>query len=615
VIKTGTGTVTFTGANTYTGGTVVNGGTLTMAAAATGGNYSIHPGGTLAFSAGSSFSQTAATTINGTGTLKLDSNIVFGTAQTITTAMSSAGLIWVTDNAVVTGSSTNRGRWDTNQASLQVDAGAEINFVEAGSSTSDLTVRVNALTGAGTVRAGYNSTRTLVVGVAGGSGNFAGTLRDRIDDSIHRLSLTKNGAGTQTLSGTNNTYTGVTTFTGGILNVANLSDYGVAGSLGARAAGQEVATNIGLRFMGGTLQYTGSTPQSTNRQIRIGTAGGTIDASGSTPEATLSFTHSGTNTDLFDSPGIRTLTLTGTNPGANSFAIALENQASNATSLTKSGPGTWILTGNSSYTGATNVNDGVLRIASVNALGGTAGNTVVPGGASPTSRLELTGGLVFPAEPLLLGARQGAAADAPHLGNSSGNNEWTGPITTTTGGANYNIESQAGLLTISGSISLSQTGTRVLQLMGAGNGVVSGVISGVVGNDARVTKKGGHLDPCQYQHLHRSHHHQRRHPCSRCVGRHRCQHLARHRRRGGTRHHRQGQPHAAGQRHHRDQWQHRHLRSHRRRRPNARDQHRSRHLQRHRHPQRARLCPGELRNTERCSLRFRHAAGGLQPGL
>ncbi len=167
-------------------------------------------------------------------------------------------------------------------------------------------------------------------------------------------------------------YSGITTLGGGILNASTLSNYGVAGSLGNRASGSEASGNIGLLFRGGTLQYTGSTAQSTNRQIRIGTEGGAIDASGSNPSATVSFTHSGANTDLYNSPGNRTLTLTGSNTGANFFAIGLtdQNAISGRTSLLKSGDGTWVLTGTGTYTGGTTIERGTLQINSPTSLPG-----------------------------------------------------------------------------------------------------------------------------------------------------------------------------------------------------------------------------------------------------
>ena len=170
-------------------------------------------------------------------------------------------------------------------------------------------------------------------------------VASRIDGSD---GFAKTNAGTLVLSGAN-TYSGVTSIEGGVLNVSGFNDYGTDGPLGNR--GSDSAANVGLLFRGGTLQYTGTTAQSTNRAIRISTNGGAIiDASGSTPAATLSFT-AASSPDFFENPGDRTLTLAGANTGNNTFAMAI-GQAGGTTSLVKSGPGTWILSGNNSYTGA-----------------------------------------------------------------------------------------------------------------------------------------------------------------------------------------------------------------------------------------------------------------------
>ena len=174
--------------------------------------------------------------------------------------------------------------------------------------------------------------------------------------------LTKNGAATLSLTGSNS-YSGVTTLAAGVLNAASFSDFGIDSSLGNRAADSGPG-NVGLLFRGGTLQYTGATAQSTNRGIRLSTTGGggTIDASGSDPAATLSFTAT-TSPDFFENPGSRTLTLTGSNPGDNTFAIAI-GDAGGSTSLVKDGPGKWILTGANTYTGSTTVNAGTLALGS-----------------------------------------------------------------------------------------------------------------------------------------------------------------------------------------------------------------------------------------------------------
>ena len=201
-------------------------------------------------------------------------------------------------------------------------------------------------------------------GVISGTGGFAAS-----------------GTGTLTVSNTANTFTGEEIFGGGVVNVAGgvvkvatLSDYGVPSSIGARLQSQEALAGdgIGLHFRSGTLQYAGSTPQSTNREIRILNRhhGGTIDASGTSPTATLSFTHTGANTNLFDTGGTRTLNLTGTNTGNNSFSIQLTNQAAAQTTLRKAGTGTWVIpNSDNTFTGETILAGGILNVASVSDYG------------------------------------------------------------------------------------------------------------------------------------------------------------------------------------------------------------------------------------------------------
>lgn len=174
------------------------------------------------------------------------------------------------------------------------------------------------------------------------------------------VNLAKSGSGVLSLTGANS-YSGVTIFNSGVLNAASIADNGTSSSLGT-GTGDTDLNSIGLLFHGGTLQYTGSTAQSTNRAIRLGLEGGTIDASGSNPAATLSFT-STASPNFFSELGNRTLTLTGSNTGNNTFAMAI-GQAGGTTSLIKSGAGKWVLTGANTYTGSTTINGGTLSINS-----------------------------------------------------------------------------------------------------------------------------------------------------------------------------------------------------------------------------------------------------------
>ena len=244
--------------------------------------------------------------------------------------------------------------------------------------TTGATIDASGSVAAATLSFTYNTTNTNWFDTGGvrtltltGTNTGANTFSHIItDQSTNVTNVTKTGVGTWVLNNSLSTYSGVTAMEGGILNATSFANYGVASSVGARTAAQEVSTNIGFVFRSGTLQYTGSTPQSTNRQIRVQTTGGTIDASGSVATATLSFTYSATNTDFFDTGGTRTLRLGGTNTGSNLFAPQIIDQAGNATSLTKTGVGTWLVTNSlSNYTGVTAFEGGILNAATITDYG------------------------------------------------------------------------------------------------------------------------------------------------------------------------------------------------------------------------------------------------------
>ncbi len=136
---------------------------------------------------------------------------------------------------------------------------------------------------------------------------------------------------------------------------------------------------VSLLFRGGTLQYTGSTPQSTNRPMRISITGGggTIDASGTSANATLSFT-AADSPDWWEEGGTRTLTFTGSNTGANTISTKIRDlPGTTVINLQKAGTGTWYLTNTTSnYVGRTTFSGGILNVASLSDYGvdGSLGN-------------------------------------------------------------------------------------------------------------------------------------------------------------------------------------------------------------------------------------------------
>jgi autotransporter-associated beta strand protein len=222
--------------------------------------------------------------------------------------------------------------------------------------------------------------KTLTLGGTGTAGNtLAGLVPNTtLGTGNNTLSLTKAGTGRWILSNAANTYTGATNISAGVLEIAKLANGGAASSIGASSNGD---ANL-LLGNGTTLRYIGA-GDSTNRRFRInGTAdghGATIDSSGSGP---VNFTVA--NTPAYGTSNqARTLTLRGSNAGANTLAANIANNGSGAVSLIKEDAGTWLLTGNNTYTGGTDINAGTLAIPS----GATASDITVNSGG--TLQLDL----------------------------------------------------------------------------------------------------------------------------------------------------------------------------------------------------------------------------------
>lgn len=230
----------------------------------------------------------------------------------------------------------------------------------------------------------------------GASNTFASTITGA-------AAVTKQDAGTWSLTSTSNSYTGATRINGGVLVVASLANGGFNSSIGA------AANTVGLlEFGGGTLRYTGTTAQSTDRLFTINTAGATLDASG-TGTGTMQWTNPATISSGTGAGG-RTLTLTGTNTGNNLLAGTLGNSSGGGLlSIVKSGTGTWILSGNNTYDGTTSVNAGLLIVngnqsaangnisiadGATLAGSGTLGATAVSGVSAGNGTDVLTAGLV-----------------------------------------------------------------------------------------------------------------------------------------------------------------------------------------------------------------------------
>jgi autotransporter-associated beta strand protein len=424
--KTGSGTLVLSGSNSYSGGTVINAGTLTLSGANTYTGGTVLNAGQLSTTADNNLGSGGGITVNGTSTwnmglaasvtynrsLTVNDGAVLSLAsgnatKTITGVLSGTGSI--INTATTTFDFTNTGNtftgtvnngYETKLASLGDSAnpinlvGSNSNFTWTGGHKT-FALRPFTIQAAGTGNinssgsgaltiqqplaiSGAAAARTLSLGGANtGANQFAGIIAN---GSGSVVSLTKKDAGTWILSGAN-TYTGATTITGGTLSISSIDLVANPNPLGQSSA---AAANL-LLGNGTTLRYTGAAA-STDRSFTInGTAaahGATLNASGAgainfTSTAALAY---GT-TNL-----TRTLTLTGTNPGNNTLAATIANNGTGATSVTKSGIGTWVLSGANTYTGVTTT----LQSSIPNNHGqsvqiGTLVATTLANGGSPSS--------------------------------------------------------------------------------------------------------------------------------------------------------------------------------------------------------------------------------------
>lgn len=490
--KSGTGTLNLANANAYSGGTVISQGVLQLGVAnavpggSAGGDVTVS--GTLDLNTfseslnGLNGSGIVDTLAGGTPTLTLGANgdsgifsgVIRNTQGTLALLKTGSGTLTLSGANAYTGGtiitngtvyvagnqSAASGGWSmpANFATTTVnfESGSTIvagsgKFIQIGSSPANGTPNYQTLNVAGTVT---NNGSLLVA--RGGS-----------------LSINSGGKWVQNGTLTNSPPTG--------------SGYGSTMTVGS----------------GGTFTYNGASPiilspSSGNTGLGLLTIAGGTFATGegfvnnvitSTGSGQIVLTNGGTLkllaniSPLFTTVGSANLFELGAGGGVinnGGFNVTITNNIPNVSgqigSLTVTNTGTVILTGSNTFAGNVDIAGGALWINNSSGLGNVNSNKVISinNGTAGSPSLHLNGtnkNITLPANFSLDTSWVSGA-----LFNEAGSNIIAGPITLTSGGGDTYIVVNAGTLVLAGGIA-PNTSARNLQLGGAANGLVTGVIA------------------------------------------------------------------------------------------------------------------------------------------
>ena len=443
-----TGTLTLSGARSGTGGLIKNGtGQVTLSGAGSFTGQTQINNGTILYNTAGAIPAASLVTIGdgigAAGSAVLNVNASLSAAQALNVTLASDGVLIQNNNRLVR--------------------------LSAVSGTGEL--RLNTAVGNGFEITGTGGNTTFSGAVTGGialnSANPATGSR-----------FTKTGAATLTLDG-NNTYVARTFINAGSLRAASNT------ALGAASAGFDNATFV---YSTGSLQLSNNITLA-ERIYLNGTGGGT--------GALRNF--SGNNTIT----GNVTLGWTGTGVAAAAASIGadagttltISGNIDGAQSLTKVGAGTLVLSGSNTWSGATTVSAGTLRLGvaagmpNATVLTVNGGTFDLNGFSKTVTSLSGTGGAIALGAGALT-VNQLAARTYAGVISGTGSLTKNGASTLTLTGANtYSGGTTVGAGTLAGNATSLQ-GNIVNNAIVAFNQTATGTYAGSMSGTGRLTKSG-----------------------------------------------------------------------------------------------------------------------------